>query len=103
MENKDLQKVSVFRKSHFNAAHKLAVPEWSDAKNFDIFGPCSYANFHGHNYELTVKVIGIPDEITGFVIDLKILKMYIQEEIIDRFDHRNLNLDTEFLRHNCQR
>lgn len=87
--------VSVFRKAHFNAAHRLNVPSWSEAENTRIFDKCNNPHFHGHNYELVVKITGEVDTITGFVIDLKILNEIIQQEIIARFDHRNLNLDTQ--------
>ena len=89
-----MNKVAVYRKESFNAAHKLFNPAWDDATNFKVFGKCSYANFHGHNYDLIVKVVGVPDEITGYVIDLKELSDLVQKEIIGRFDHKNLNLDT---------
>ncbi len=89
-----MNKVAVYRKESFNAAHKLSNPAWDDATNFKVFGKCSYTNFHGHNYDLIVKVVGIPDEITGYVIDLKELSDLVQREIIGRFDHKNLNLDT---------
>ncbi len=88
-------KVSVFRKAHFNAAHRLHNSLWSDEKNAQIFGPCNNKNYHGHNYELEVKVSGEINPDTGYVIDLKILKDLIREEIEDRFDHKNLNLDTK--------
>ncbi|MFK7905628.1 MAG: 6-pyruvoyl tetrahydropterin synthase family protein [Chitinophagales bacterium] len=88
-------KVSVFRKAHFNAAHRLHNPNWSDEKNKAIFGLCNNPNYHGHNYEMEVKVIGEIDPETGYVIDMKILKDIIKEEVEDRFDHQNLNLDTE--------
>ena len=89
-----MNKVAVYRKESFNAAHKLFNPAWDDATNFKVFGKCSYTNFHGHNYDLIVKVVGVPDEITGYVIDLKELSDLVQREIIARFDHKNLNLDT---------
>ncbi len=88
-------KVSVFRKAHFNAAHRLHNPNWSDEKNKAVFGLCNNPNYHGHNYELEVKVIGEIDPETGYVIDMKILKDIIKEEVENRFDHQNLNLDTE--------
>lgn len=91
--------VSVYRKGHFNAAHRLHVPEWSDEKNREVFGLCNNPNYHGHNYNLTVKVTGEIDPVTGYVIDLKILKDIIYEEVENRFDHRNLNLDTEEFKH----
>ncbi len=86
-------KVSVFRKARFNSAHRLFNKNWSFEKNQEIFGLCNNPNYHGHNYELIVKVIGEIDAETGYVIDLKILKDIIDEEVIERFDHRNLNLD----------
>ena len=91
-------RISVFRKAHFNAAHRLYVPDWSDEKNEEIFGLCNNPNFHGHNYELEVKVTGEVDPITGYLIDLKVLKTIIYEEVELRFDHKNLNLDTEFFK-----
>ena len=84
---------SVFRKAHFNAAHRLHVPTWSDEKNRDFFGHCNNANFHGNNYELEVKVTGPVDPITGMVIDLSELSRIIFEHVEKRFDHKNLNLD----------
>jgi 6-pyruvoyltetrahydropterin/6-carboxytetrahydropterin synthase len=86
-------KVSVFRKEYFNAAHRLFNPAWDDTRNAAVFGKCSNPNFHGHNYELIVKITGEPDPVTGYVIDLKMLSDIIQEEVIERFDHRNLNED----------
>ncbi len=86
-------KVAVYRKEHFNAAHRLHNPIWSEEKNNEIFGKCNNRNFHGHNYELVVKLVGEPDPETGYVIDLKLLSDIVQEEVIDRFDHKNLNLD----------
>lgn len=86
-------KVAVFRKEHFNAAHRLNNSNWSDEKNAEIFGKCNNPNYHGHNYDLTVKVIGYPNEETGYVIDTKVLSKIIKEKVIDRFDHKNLNLD----------
>ncbi len=88
-------KVAVFRKEHFNAAHRLFNKEWNDAQNDAVFGLCNNPNYHGHNYELIVKVVGEPDPATGYVIDLKILSDLIKEEVINRFDHKNLNLDTK--------
>jgi 6-pyruvoyltetrahydropterin/6-carboxytetrahydropterin synthase len=87
-------KVAVFRKEHFNAAHRLNNPDWDDATNAKIFGKCNNANFHGHNYELIVKVVGEPHPKTGYVVDMKLLSDIIGEEILNRFDHKNLNLDT---------
>ena len=86
-------KVAVFRKEHFNAAHRLHNPDWSEEKNTAIFGKCNNPSFHGHNYELIVKVTGEPDPDTGYVCDMKILSDLIKEHVIDRFDHKNLNLD----------
>ena len=88
------KKVAVFRREHFNAAHRLARPDWNDEQNFRVFGKCSLPHYHGHNYELEVKVVGEVDERTGFVIDLKELSDLIQEQVLERFDHKNLNLDT---------
>jgi 6-pyruvoyltetrahydropterin/6-carboxytetrahydropterin synthase len=87
--------ISVSRKTHFNAAHRLNVPSWSDEKNKAFFGPCNNANYHGHNYDLIVSVTGQVDEETGYLIDMKYLKEIVKEEIEERFDHKNLNLDTE--------
>lgn len=87
-------KISVFRKAHFNAAHRLHNPNWSDEKNKSVFGLCNNENFHGHNYELEVKLSGEIDPETGYLIDLKILKDLIKNEVENRFDHKNLNLDT---------
>jgi 6-pyruvoyltetrahydropterin/6-carboxytetrahydropterin synthase len=89
------QKVAVFRKEHFNSAHRLFCADWSDAENKRVFGACSNPNYHGHNYELIVQVIGYPDPVTGFVINTKDLSTIVQEEVISRFDHKNLNLDTD--------
>ena len=89
------QKVAVFRKEHFNAAHRLFCASWSDEKNKQVFGACSNPNYHGHNYELIVQVTGYPDPITGFVINTKDLSTIVDEEVKARFDHKNLNLDTE--------
>lgn len=89
------KKVSVFRKEHFNAAHRLFNPAWDDATNEKVFGKCALPHYHGHNYELDVKVTGKPDKETGYVIDMKVLSDLVKKEIHSRFDHRNLNLDTE--------
>jgi len=88
------KKVAVYRKEHFNAAHRLNNPSWAADKNAETFGKCNYPNFHGHNYELVVKLTGEPDPLTGFVIDLKFLSGIIKENVLERFDHKNLNLDT---------
>ena len=85
--------VYVIRKEHFNAAHRLFNPAWSDEKNQEVFGPCANTNWHGHNFELIVTVKGMPDPDTGFVYDLKQLGDLIKKEIIDLVDHKNLNLD----------
>lgn len=85
--------VAVFRKEHFNAAHRLFNPEWDDAQNFKVFGKCANPHYHGHNYEVEVKVTGIPDPKTGFVMDMKKLSDLVGEHILSKFDHRNLNLD----------
>jgi 6-pyruvoyltetrahydropterin/6-carboxytetrahydropterin synthase len=89
------QRVAVFRKSVFNAAHRLYRSDWSEEKNKEVFGLCANEHYHGHNYRLDVKLIGAIDPETGYVIDLKILDTIIKKEIHERFDHRNLNLDTE--------
>jgi 6-pyruvoyltetrahydropterin/6-carboxytetrahydropterin synthase len=89
------KKVSVYRKEHFNAAHRLNNPQWDSGRNADTFGKCNFANFHGHNYDLVVKVTGVPDPETGFVINLKSLSDIIREKVLEKFDHKNLNLDTE--------
>ena len=88
------KKVAVFRKEHFNAAHRLFNPGWDDAKNENVFGKCALPHYHGHNYELEVKVVGEPDPETGYVMDMKSLSDLIKKEIHSRFDHKNLNLDT---------
>jgi len=87
-------KVAVYRKEHFNAAHRLNNPLWDEATNAMVFGKCNNPHFHGHNYELIVKVIGVPDAATGYVYDMKLLSDLINENIIERFDHKNLNEDT---------
>jgi 6-pyruvoyltetrahydropterin/6-carboxytetrahydropterin synthase len=87
-------KVAVYRKEHFNAAHRLHNPNWSDAKNTEIFGKCNNYNYHGHNYELIVKLVGEIDPGTGYVYDMKLLSDLIKTHVTDRFDHKNLNLDT---------
>ncbi len=87
-------RVSVFRKEHFNAAHRLDNPLLSKEENAELFGRCNYPNFHGHNYELEVKITGEVDPITGYVMDMKVLGDLVKQEIHERFDHKNLNLDT---------
>ena len=91
-------KVSVFRKEHFNAAHRLHNPAWSEEKNNSVFGKCNNPNYHGHNYDVVLKVTGVPDPETGYVIDLKMLSDLIDEQVLVKFDHKNLNLDTEEFR-----
>ena len=88
-------KVAVFRREHFNAAHRLHNPDWDEATNDKVFGKCNNPHFHGHNYEMEVKITGIPDPKTGYVMDLKILSDLIQANVLEKFDHKNLNLDTE--------
>jgi 6-pyruvoyltetrahydropterin/6-carboxytetrahydropterin synthase len=87
-------KVAVFRKESFNAAHRLFNPAWDNETNDRVFGKCALPNYHGHNYDLVVKVVGEPDPATGYVMDMKLLSDLVQQEIVERFDHRNLNLDT---------
>lgn len=89
-----MNRAAVYRKEHFNAAHRLHNPSWSEAENQRVFGKCNAPNYHGHNYELTVKVSGEVDPGTGYVIDTKVLSELLRREVIERFDHRNLNLDT---------
>lgn len=88
-------KVSVTRRAHFNAAHRLHNPAWSDEKNREVFGLCNSPNYHGHNYEMEVRVTGEIDPETGMVVDLGWLAQLIKSEIEARFDHKNLNLDTQ--------
>ena len=92
-------KVTVHRKAHFNAAHRLYRKDWDDQKNLNIFGKCSNPNFHGHNYELTVSVKGEIDPETGFVVDMKVLKDLIASEIEEYLDHKNLNIEVEEFKH----
>lgn len=89
--------VYISRKEHFNAAHRLFNPAWSDEKNKEVFGLCANVNGHGHNFELIVTVKGEPNPDTGFVIDLKVLADLVKEHIIDKVDHKNLNLDVDFM------
>lgn len=93
-----MKKVAVFRKEHFNAAHRLYNPTWTDEHNYQVFGKCSNPNFHGHNYEVVVKLIGEPDPRTGYVMDMKQLSDLIKEHVLNQFDHRNLNMDTTYFR-----
>lgn len=90
---------SVFRKEHFNAAHRLHNPSWSDAVNQEVFGKCNLPNYHGHNYDLIVQLTGPIDPGTGYVYDMKLLKDLIKTHVLDRFDHKNLNLDTNEFKH----
>ena len=90
--------VYVSRKEHFNAAHKLYNPAWTKEKNELVFGPCANENCHGHNFDLIVTVKGRPDPDTGFVIDLKKLSTLIRKEVTDKLDHKNINLDVEFMK-----
>ena len=87
--------ISVSRTAHFNAAHRLHVSHWSDEQNKAYFGLCNNTNYHGHNYELIVTVTGMLNEETGYLMDMKVLKDAIRDEVEERFDHKNLNLDTE--------
>jgi 6-pyruvoyltetrahydropterin/6-carboxytetrahydropterin synthase len=90
-------KVSVFRKEHFNAAHRLHNPEWDESTNQQVFGKCNNPHYHGHNYELVVKLTGFVDEKTGFLMDLKKLSELVNDRVLEKFDHKNLNEDcTEF-------
>ncbi len=92
-------KVAIFRKEHFNAAHRLHNPSWDDATNAKVFGKCNNPHYHGHNYELIVKVIGEPDPSTGYVMDMKLLSDMIDKNVLQRFDHKNLNEDTVEFKH----
>jgi 6-pyruvoyltetrahydropterin/6-carboxytetrahydropterin synthase len=89
------KKVAVIRREHFNAAHRLFKKGWTDGQNAETFGKCSYPNFHGHNYELEIKVVGEVDPETGFVMDLKKLSDLVNDLVLDKFDHKNLNVDVE--------
>ena len=91
-------RIAAYRRGHFNAAHRLHNPSWSDEKNREVFGLCNNPHYHGHNYELEVKVIGEVDPETGYLIDLKILADLIEEEVERRFDHKNLNVEVEDFR-----
>jgi 6-pyruvoyltetrahydropterin/6-carboxytetrahydropterin synthase len=98
MPNNMSKKVAVYRKEHFNAAHRLYNPAWDMAKNDAVFGKCNNPNFHGHNYEVVVKVTGEPDAETGYVMDMKILSDLIRDHVLEKLDHKNLNLDTEYFK-----
>jgi 6-pyruvoyltetrahydropterin/6-carboxytetrahydropterin synthase len=93
------KKVAVFRKEHFNAAHRLHNPAWDEATNQKVFGKCNLPHYHGHNYELIVKVTGEPDVQTGYVMDMKLLSDLVHDKVIEKFDHRNLNLDLAEFKH----
>lgn len=90
--------VYVTRRETFNAAHRLFNPAWSDEENFKIFGKCSNPNWHGHNYILQIVVAGEIDPTTGFVVDIQKLKSVIKENVLDLVDHKNLNIETEFMK-----
>jgi len=92
------KKIAVFRKEHFNAAHRLFNPSWEMDKNDEVFGKCNNPNFHGHNYELIVKLVGEPDPETGYVMDMKVLSELIRIHVLAEFDHKNLNLDTKYFK-----
>lgn len=89
--------ILVTRKEHFNAAHKLENPDWTEEKNREVFGKCANKNWHGHNYQLFITVKGEPDPETGYVTDLKQLSLLIKRLVIDKLDHRNINLDVDFM------
>jgi 6-pyruvoyltetrahydropterin/6-carboxytetrahydropterin synthase len=88
-------KVAVYRKEHFNAAHRLNNPDWDEATNQQVFGKCNNPHFHGHNYEIIIKIVGEVDPATGYVIDLKVLSDLTKKYVLNKFDHKNLNEDTE--------
>ena len=88
-------KVAVFRKEHFNAAHRLHNPAWSSEKNAEVFGKCNNPSYHGHNYELIVQVTGEPNPETGYVCDMKVLSNLVKKHVTKRFDHRNLSVDID--------
>ena len=90
-----MPRVTIHRKEHFNAAHRLYVPEWPDEKNEEVFGKCNNPNWHGHNYEVIVSLTGEVDPDTGMVYDMKKLSDLVKKHVLDRFDHKNLNLDVE--------
>lgn len=93
-----MKTVYITRREYFNAAHKLWHEEWSEAKNLEVFGKCANPNWHGHNYDLFVTVKGQTDPTTGFVIDLRFLSDLINEKVVDKLDHKNINLDVEFMK-----
>jgi len=90
------KRVAVYRKEHFNAAHRIFNPSWDDRRNAEVFGKCSNPNYHGHNYEVIVKVVGDTDPETGYVMDMKVLGRIMKEQVLEKFDHKNLNLDTVY-------
>ncbi|MBL7729516.1 MAG: 6-carboxytetrahydropterin synthase [Dinghuibacter sp.] len=94
-----LPKVAVYRKEQFNAAHRLHNPALSKEENEQLFGKCNLPNYHGHNYELVIKVTGQPDPVSGYVYDMKLLSDLVKEKIVERFDHKNLNLDVPEFAH----
>ena len=89
-----MNRVSVYRREHFNAAHRLHNPSWDEPKNDEVFGKCNNPNYHGHNYDLEIKVTGATDPQTGYVYDLKLLSDLVKKNVLEKFDHKNLNLDT---------
>ncbi len=91
--------ISVIRREHFNCAHRLHNPKWSDEKNTSFYGKCNNPNYHGHNYNLEVTVTGKLDQESGYLIDMKVLSDTIKKEVLDKFDHKNLNLDVEDFKH----
>jgi 6-pyruvoyltetrahydropterin/6-carboxytetrahydropterin synthase len=91
-------KVKISRREHFNAAHRLFNDKWSDERNEKVFGKCNNPNYHGHNYELVVSLIGEPEPETGYVYDMKVLSDIIKQHVLIKFDHRNLNLDTVYFK-----
>ena len=93
------KRVAVYRKEHFNAAHRLYRPDWAAEQNEKVFGKCALPNYHGHNYELIVKITGEPDPDTGYVVDMKWISDLVKAQIVERFDHHNLNLDTQEFKH----
>ena len=93
-----LMKIAISRKEHFNAAHRLSNPSWSNEKNDAVFGKCNNPNYHGHNYEVIVTLIGETDPETGYVFDMKLLSDLISENVLKHFDHKNLNLDTVYFK-----
>ncbi|UZO79828.1 6-carboxytetrahydropterin synthase [Aquimarina sp. ERC-38] len=90
-----MYKTAIIRKEHFNAAHRLHNPAWDAQKNKNVFGKCNNPHYHGHNYDLEVKIIGIPNKDTGYVMDAKVLSDLIKNQVLDRFDHKNLNIEVE--------